>query len=313
MLLNFLLDSIALSIQKYSSHNKFYMDYEARVGEYDEDNIFQHEKSLVTGRVSKQDVYFLAAVILVRIYKEDKPKWTTVDLKQWIRYMQYAGIEHIYLYDNYKYSHESLESWCASHFSRAELTYHDWSMYMPYTIEGTQVRAYQHAVDSYKNVSKWHIAFDMDEYPFPLVDKHEDFLKRYLLNQLTQEPRLHELSFRNYLFLGKPTNRTYVIERMLRRTPKYNRLVKPLYKPECVKSTAVHRNYYHYNKTGCGRHIIANEKQIRLNHYWGARLQNWGEDTPEKLNKTIFDDSALQIVDLLDEYIKSVDMHNKYN
>ena len=39
----------------------------------------------------------------------------------------------------------------------------------------------------------------------------------------------------------------------------------------------------------------ADTSDIRMNHYWGARLQNWGDDTKDILDKTVFDDSAIEI------------------
>ena len=35
------------------------------------------------------------AAILCRIYPEDKAKWTTKELGQWIRYMHYAGVRTV--------------------------------------------------------------------------------------------------------------------------------------------------------------------------------------------------------------------------
>lgn len=52
--------------------------------------------------------FYLTAVILVRIYDNDKAKWTKVELRQWIDYMLYAGVERIYLYDHFKVKNESL-------------------------------------------------------------------------------------------------------------------------------------------------------------------------------------------------------------
>ena len=48
------------------------------------------------------------AVLLVRIYREDKAKWSKLELEQWFEYMFYAGVQNIYVYDNYKFKNESL-------------------------------------------------------------------------------------------------------------------------------------------------------------------------------------------------------------
>ena len=237
----------------------------------------------------------VAAVILVRIYKDDKPKWGTLELEQWVRYMQYAGVCRVYLYDNYKYKNESLKNWTASTFSEFEVTYHDWSKYMPYSISGTQLTAYQHALDKYKSLSTWQIAFDMDEYPFSSVDKEPGFLVRFVRRYGEKYPTVSELSMKNFLFLGKPSNETLVIERMLRRTPApANSLDKPVYRTNCISRAQVH-----HNSLKCGKSKDVDPVDMRNNHYWGARLQKWGDDTPEILAKTIPDESAREIAQSL--------------
>jgi len=40
-----------------------------------------------------------------------------------------------------------------------------------------------------------------------------------------------------------------------------------------------------------------------MNHYWGARLQNWGDDTPEIIAKTQPDNSMKSIIEVLQNCI----------
>ncbi|CAC5416933.1 unnamed protein product [Mytilus coruscus] len=237
---------------------------------------------------------YLAAVILVRLYKEDKAKLTRLELKQWIEYMLYAGVRCIYLYDHFMFKNESLQQWCNEKFPNI-VVYHEWKAQIPYSITRTQVTAYKHALLSYGNISEWQIAFDMDEYPFMPGDKRREFLIRFLMKIATMHPIISELSLKNFLFLGKPRKETHILKRYLRRTPNpANALDKPIYRTKNIQSVHIHHNTL---RKGISRD--ANPKEIRMNHYWGARLQNWGEDTPDILKKTIFDDSIVEIAEQL--------------
>lgn len=87
-----------------------------------------------------------------------------------------------------------------------------------------------------------------------------------------------------FLFLGKPLNNNehpLLVDRLWRRTHgPANALVKPIGKPGHVTRARVHRN-----SLSEGQSIDFPVDQLRIKHYWGARLQNWGEDTPEIIAK----------------------------
>ena len=126
------------------------------------------------------------ATILIRIYPSDNANWTIVELEQWFEYLWYAGVDTIYLYDNYKTKNESLEKFCEKF---EKVVYHDWSKFHPYSIKSTQVPAYVHAWKNYgiikaKNSTRsrghWLIHWDMDEYPFSKVDNDSGFFRRVL-------------------------------------------------------------------------------------------------------------------------------------
>ena len=89
-----------------------------------------------------------------------------------------------------------------------------------------------------------------------------------------------------------------MIEQVLRRNDgSYNRLMKPIFKPECILHAGVHTNFI--NLLQCGQAIYMAQHRLRNNHYWNGRLQNWGEDTKEVLNMTVYDDTALEIAEKL--------------
>ena len=62
----------------------------------------------------------------------------------------------------------------------------------------------------------------------------------------------------------------------------------------------------HHNKMARGNSIDIDPRDLRNNHYWGARLQNWGEDTPDIIARTIPDDSALELAENFKLYLQNV-------
>ena len=235
--------------------------------------------------------YFLTAVLLVRIYEYDKAQLTSKEMVQWLQYLRYAGVEHVYVYDAWVHGNESQKQLLSVFIKEGFVTYIDWHTHNPYTIGGTQVAAYQHCIKHYGNVTRWQTAIDIDEYPFSPKDTSPGFLYRFVQGFGSSQPQISEITMQNYIFLGKPLEKELLMDRLLRRTPKpANQLVKPIYKPENVQAQV------HHNVLRKGRSISAHTGHLRLNHYWGARLQNWGEDTPHILAITEPDNSIKPIV-----------------
>jgi len=179
------------------------------------------------------------------------------------------------------------------------VTYIDWShKAFPYSVAGTQESAYQHCFDNYGNKSVWQVSIDIDEYPFCPLDVKSNFMQRFIANYAYEQPDVSQITMQNFLFLGKPLDEAehpLLIDRLRRRTHGVsNNLVKPIYKTKYITIAGVHHHDVMY-----GHSEDADYRRIRLNHYWGARLQNWGEDTPETLAKTRRDDSMQEIVDNL--------------
>lgn len=244
-------------------------------------------------------VYYLSAVLLVRIYATDKARLSTRELIQWLYYLSYAGFQHVYVYDSYVFKNESQKQALDFLIERGFVTYIDWShKAFPYSVSGTQESAYQHCIDNYGNKSFWQASIDIDEYPFCPLDVKSNFMQRFIANYSHEQPDVSQITMQNFLFLGKPLDEAghpLLIDRLRRRTHGVsNNLVKPIYKTKYVTKAGVHHHDFRY-----GYSEDADDRRIRLNHYWGARLQNWGEDTPEILAKTRRDDSIQEIVDNL--------------
>ena len=147
-----------------------------------------------------------------------------------------------------------------------------------------QRRCYQHIIDKYKDRCLWQLAIDMDEYPWSPRDNNEGFVVRYVHNMTGRIGNsLTEISMANYLMLGVgDRERDMVIDRINRMTPRpANVLVKPIYRPQRVRANV------HHNHIISGRPINANNNELRMLHYWGSRVQEWGPDTPRTLDITV--------------------------
>jgi hypothetical protein len=240
---------------------------------------------------TRSQPYYLTAVLMVRIYAADKAKLTTRELKQWLLYLRYIGVEHVYIYDTFVTADESQKDLLIRFFEDSYITYVDWHTHNPFSLAGTQVTAYQHCIDNYGGDTQWQVAVDMDEYPFSPQDTKAGFLPRVIREISSNHPAVVEISMPNYLFLGKPLDVEYLFGRIWRRTPqRSNNLVKPIYQPSKVVANM------HHNGLKSGTSMNAPDDHLRINHYWGARLQNWGDDTAEILGKTMEDRSMEAIL-----------------
>lgn len=263
------------------------------------------------GKENATKPYFLTAVLLVRIYVSDLAQLSTRELTQWFYFLRYAGFEHVYVYDAFVMKNESQRSALKGLMDERFVTYIDWSHKAhPYSLDGTQHAAYQDCINRYGHESVWQAAIDMDEYPFSPTDQKPFFASKAVKRFSENAPGASELTMLNFLFLGKPLDgdkHPFLIDRIWRRTHgPANALVKPIYKPPDVSRAIVHHNFL-----ARGMSMNFPRELLRMNHYWGARLQNWGEDTPEIIAKTEPDKSIEPIVKALQncmrECVPSVD------
>lgn len=227
-----------------------------------------------------KEIYNLAEVLQVRVYEDDKAKWTTAELKQWMHYLFWAGVDHILVCDHYKYEHEKLDKPLIEYIKQGLVTYFPWGHSSISHAMKAQVACYQLMIDKYKDRCKWQMAIDMDEFPYKPDDTTEGFLVRYLASQ---DDKVSELSMHNFLLLGQgDRKKNMTFERINRITPQpANNLDKPIYKPGRV-SANLHHNIISKGIT----HEVPND-ELKMLHYWGARMQDWGPDTPELFKKTV--------------------------
>ena len=278
-----------------------------------DESLIQYCRSWCRGKAENlSKPYFLTAVLLVRIYVKDLAQLTTRELRQWLYYLRYAGFEHVYVYDAFVFKEESQAQALKHLIDEGFVTYVDWShRAFPYSINGTQHSAYQDCIKKFGHESMWQAAIDIDEYPFSPTDQQPKFVQRQVAGFSKTMPTASELTMQNFLFLGKPLDSNehpLLIDRLWRRTHgPANLLVKPIYKPSHVSSATVH-----HNALSKGRSVNFPVNMLRMNHYWGARLQNWGEDTPEIIARTQPDTSMESIVknlkDCVTHCLPSVDL-----
>ena len=198
-----------------------------------------------------QPPYFLTALLTYRIYEDDKAKLTTKELKQWLEYMRYIGVEHVYAYDSYYTQDENQKTALARYTADGYITLIDWSMYNPYTLKGTKLTAYADCKKKFETETDWQTAIDIDEYPYSSVDTEPGFLYRYMKKYSRANPTVSEISMENYLYLGKPLDRELLMERLWRHTHgPANKLVKPIYKLANVKLLV--RTFLHIKSQGLG-------------------------------------------------------------
>ena len=208
----------------------------------------------------------LCVVLLVRVYATDKAALLPHHVWEWIQFLRYAGASRFLVYDAYVSPSESLRGLLGG---LPFVTYLDWSAHNPYTMDGTQVSAYQHAIDHFGDQCVWQTAIDIDEYPTSELDPDPGFLVRYL----AQVPdSVTEISMQNYLLLG-PMNRSefhWLAERYqyLTKAPG-NHLVKPVYRPLRVRASL------HHNAIRQGSLREEQPGVLRLSHVWGARIDDF--------------------------------------
>lgn len=257
-------------------------------------------KKIYKGLLHKRSkLYFLTAVVLVRINGSgytDKGIWTKDDLKDWIQYMQYAGVEHIYIYDNYLYKRDSLEMWSVNMFKKSVVSYHDWSKQS----KTAGISAHDHALHYTRNVSTWQIAFDMNEYPFSLKDSDDGFLSRIIRNQAYYHPDVTQILMKDYVFLGKRGNiYGYIFEKILIRLRKEKTMLemKSIYRSDCVRN--VHE---HHSIMKCGDSVDLDPSILRSNIY---HLKSDTAKYRDFIGDTKYDESVLTLVGKLRKWRKN--------
>ena len=242
--------------------------------------------------------YFLTAVVRVRLYKEDKSKWTIAEFKQWMHYQFWAGAEHIYICNHFLNESESIIKPLEKYVRLGLVTIFSWNHISAVRGSSTYYKdnaknqdgCYQHVLETYRNQSIWQYNFDMDENPYCPKDQSEGFLAKFLKelshseSEKPQSERTVDIRVQNFILHGqgdRQRNTTY--DRINRITPHIaNQNWKTVYQPKYVDDLGMH-GVHQRN----GKMWIAEPSKLKMLHYWGARAQEWGPDTPALYKYTV--------------------------
>eukprot|EP00249_Psilotum_nudum_P015342 c25274_g1_i1 orf=163-1443(+) len=251
--------------------------------------------------------YYLVAVIFNRVFEEDLFRITSYECKQWIEYMLYAGVDHIFWYDTAHSDAESQHASLDEYVKMGLLTYHRFHHIFPGNIQSgyhfEQDNSYSHFLQNYRHTTKWALQMDVDEYPFSSSDAKSCFLYRRLQHYESTYPNLTQILLQCMIFGGNPQGNLengWVIERYQRRqrrtvgnVPGSNGRTKPIYQPNFT-SGATPFDPHMFRMNG-GETVVAESEVIRMNHYWGARLTDFGPDTAAVLEMLVPDTSMQPI------------------
>lgn len=232
-------------------------------------------------RPSTEGRHFLAAVVMLRIYRSDPSQITYAELTQWLSYVNYAGVDHVYIYDAYEQSLSAEESLKANLSNLPFITYHDWSHPRSVATMTMQVNAYDHCRRRYGSDAVWHTAIDIDEYPFVPGDYEVGFMRRAITSIVASTPAV-EISMQNFVVVGASSlpPAKWMLRRhaLITRAP-LNRLVKPIYRPLEIAAVSLHNNVLRNGKI----RVVATQKQIHLAHVWGQRMDGFANVTSQKV------------------------------
>jgi hypothetical protein len=205
------------------------------------------------------------ACVMFRIFPEDEFHMSPHDILDWIDYLRSAGVTHFHLYDNCQQPSE-----CQDQLVLQNTVYQHW----PEPNYATaQISAIQHCIRSVEQA--WVLSCDLDEYPFSKVDNHTGFLTRIVQ---AQPQDVSQILLRSMFFGGKNLHRSSTVHEPMMDFFKYHypepegehHRTKPLFRSE--RTSQQQPNIVHEMIMQTGRTVVADPNQLRLNHYWGARL-----------------------------------------
>lgn len=251
---------------------------------------------------------YLTAVVCNRVFPEDMFNITAYECKQWIEYLLFAGVQHIYWYDTAHSDAESQALYLQKYVDKGLLTYQRFHHLFPGTMHKgyyfEQDRTYAHFIETYGDGVVWTVDVDVDEYPFMPSDTKRSFLRRFVENFEKSNPDVTQILMPNLFFVGEPKGdleNGWVIERYQRR--------KLIAETSGIGSRARQKLIFQLKHTKNGSFLFtphefamafgdtrATElKTLRINHYWGPRVSNFQPDTAEVLNLVVPDSSAQAI------------------
>mmetsp|Transcript_31672 Transcript_31672/g.49582 ORF Transcript_31672/g.49582 Transcript_31672/m.49582 type:complete len:397 (+) Transcript_31672:159-1349(+) len=215
---------------------------------------------------TKQRKYALSAIVVLRVnFPEDRLRNSFREVREWMEWLFYSGVDHVYVYDNWQFEEERILHCLKPYIDGGFVTYHDWGKKNHHK---SQMPAQEHWLTHHRNEVEWQLQADYDEYPHIRKDTKEGWLLR-----LTQRHKC-SIYFQNQFWLDTVKNKSegeFVIERFLRRDRNWERYPsrsKCLYQAEfLVKTPDPHQVILR----DCPKRNIVPIEEGALEHYWGHR------------------------------------------
>lgn len=195
------------------------------------------------------------AVLLFRLWGGDAFGMNLTHLSHWISYMKdMCGVQEVHSYENCHSAAECTgvgKPWPEVDYFQAQYT------------------AYVDAMNSMPNKDIWMLQMDLDEFPFMPGDTKPGFLQRFISSL---DADVTQVLLPCVFFGGKPENNddrlpVQFTHRMPE--PEHGRM-KPLFRLDAAESMRFRE--VHGMTMRQGRTIVADAKELRMNHYWGDRM-----------------------------------------
>lgn len=255
----------------------------------------------------KDEKLYMAAVIFNRVFEQDLFNITGYECQQWIEYMLFAGVQHIYWYDTAHSDEEVQAAFLHKYVKKGLLTYHRFHQLYPGNLDSgyhfEQDHSYEHFLKTYGDGATWVVEMDIDEYPFMLGDTKNAFLRRYVEYLAMSRPDVTQILMPCMIFGGNPkgdVENGWVIERYQRRKRTtegaragFAARTKPIFQPKHTRGVGFLDP--HQFPMMSGDTLIAEPQNLRMNHYWGPRLSDFRPDTAAVLALLVADPSAQAI------------------
>ena len=71
--------------------------------------------------------YYITSIVRLRLYAEDKARWSRAELKQWVHYQLWSGAEHVYICNHFLKPEERFEQDFVEYSRAGLVTVIDWA------------------------------------------------------------------------------------------------------------------------------------------------------------------------------------------
>lgn len=249
----------------------------------------------------QEQKFSLTAVVVSRIASGDASGISLYECRQWLEYMRYAGVEHVFWYDAAHSMTESQERGLRPYIQKGFMTYHHFHKLFPGSINlgygFKRDKSLVHCLNSYGQRTRWLAAVDVDEYIFVPRDTTPGFLDRYLRDYEDEFPEVSQMLLQCIVFEGPPTKPppALVVERFQMRAPGTLGVslgaasaMKSLIRPRDTER--VYTADPHHFEMHTGKTVAQAAASVRLNRYRGLRRLNASSEMPVGL----VEDSSMQ-------------------